>query len=58
MLQIEAVTYANAVSLLPAVLASFAALPVAFVAYSVTLVVVASLFKQFIIGKVQQGVHK
>jgi hypothetical protein len=44
--------------LLPTVLASFVALPLAWGAYAFTLVALASFAKHFMTGRVEAGVHK
>ena len=57
-LQAEGTTLAGIASLVPASLASFVALPIAWFAYALTLVATASFAKQIVTGRIEPGVHK
>ena len=57
-LQAEGTTAAGIASAVPAALASFVALPIAWFAYALTLVALASFAKHIVTGRIEAGVHK
>ena len=57
-LQAEGTTLSGIASLVPASLASFVALPVAWLAYALTLVATSSFAKHIVTGRIEPGIHK
>ena len=57
-LQVETITFLGSLAYIPTLLGAFAVLPLAVLAYCVTLVVLAGLAKQLIISKIEPSVHK
>ena len=57
-LQAGSVTLGGLASLVPGALATFVAMPLAWGAYALTLVALASFAKHFLTGRIEAGVHK
>ena len=57
-MQASSYTFTGVFALLPAIAASFLALPAAFLAYGLTHVALASAAKGYLVGRIVPGTHK